>query len=123
SHGGEIFFSRSDDGGKSFSRPLNLSGTEAGDGKGRLTEKQWHNGSLDLAVGDDGVLYAAWTEYEGRLWITRSEDGGESFDEPQQVSGSFDTPARAPALAVDDDHVYLAWTVGESESANIHLSR
>ncbi len=38
-HGGEIFFARSIDGGKTFSDPINLSNTIAGDGKGRLTRR------------------------------------------------------------------------------------
>src|SRR3569623_2138207 len=37
SHGGEILFARSIDGGVSFSPPLNLSNSKGGDGKGRLT--------------------------------------------------------------------------------------
>ena len=61
SHGGEIYFARSTDGGRSFSDPLNLSNTPAGDGKGRLTRDLWHNGSLDLVMGPEGNLYAAWT--------------------------------------------------------------
>ena len=67
SHGGEIFFSRSSDGGRSFADPLNLSDSIAGDGKGRLTPRYWHNGSLDLVVGPQRTLYVAWTEYEGSL--------------------------------------------------------
>ncbi|MCH7937702.1 MAG: exo-alpha-sialidase, partial [Proteobacteria bacterium] len=42
-HGGEIFFARSTDGGKTFSDPINLSNTIAGDGKGRLTRRRWDN--------------------------------------------------------------------------------
>ena len=39
SHGGDIFFSRSEDGGASFSAPVNLSNSLAGDGKGRIDRK------------------------------------------------------------------------------------
>jgi hypothetical protein len=66
-HGGEILFARSSDGGKTFNEPINLSNTQAGAGKGRLTRDIWFNGSLDLARSDDGILYAAWTEYYGAL--------------------------------------------------------
>ena len=75
-HGGEIFFARSADGGKTFSDPLNLSNSVAGDGKGRLTKGIWFNGSLDLAMSAEGTLYAAWTEYEGALRFSRSTDLG-----------------------------------------------
>lgn len=124
SHGGEIFFARSTDGGRSFSEPRNLSRTEAGAGKGRLGADYWHNGSLDIALGPDGVIHTAWTEYEGALHVSRSTDGGRSFSTPQRVAGgSGERPARAPSLAVDDDGVVqLAWTVGEDAAADIHLS-
>jgi len=124
SHGGDILFSRSDDNGRSFSQPINLSRSRAGDGKGRINAKVWHNGSLDLAAGPDGVLYAAWTEYEGGLWFSRSEDGGRRFSPPQRIAGGVgDKPARAPSLAVGKDRsVYLAWTTGEDEGADIHVA-
>ncbi len=123
SHGGEIFFARSTDGGASFGDPVNLSRSEAGDGKGRLTRERWSNGSLDLARGPEGHLYAVWTEYEGRLWVSRSTDGGASFSEPVHVAGDDERPARAPALDVDaDGDVHLAWTVGEDAAADIRVS-
>jgi hypothetical protein len=124
SHGGEILFARSTDGGKTFSEAVNLSNSIAGDGKGRLTGRYWHNGSLDLAMDPRGDLYAAWTEYEGNLWFSRSTDGGGSFSKPLRISDGGDAkPARGPALAVAaGGAVHLAWTVGEDESADIRLA-
>lgn len=120
SHGGEILFSHSADRGQTFSTPINLSNTTAGAGKGRLTEERWDNGSLDLARGQGGELYAAWTEYEGALRFSRSLDDGQSFEPPSQLSGSQTQPARAPALATGDGGaVYLAWTVGQDKEADI----
>jgi hypothetical protein len=122
-HGGEAFFAHSDDGGRTFSKPLNLSNTTAGCGKGRLTEEHWHNGSLDLAMMPEGTLLATWTEYQGPLRLSRSTDGGDSFSEPIHVAGSDDRPARGPSLAVGTDGtVHLAWTVGEQPDADIHLA-
>jgi len=124
SHGGEIFFARSTDGGASFGEPINLSRTEAGAGKGRLTRRYWHNGSLDLAVAPDGTVYAAWTEYEGPLRLARSTDSGRSFSEPLRVAGGPDAlPARGPTLAAGADGVvHLAWTVGEDAAADIRYA-
>lgn len=123
SHGGEIFFARSEDGGGSFSSPVNLSNTPAGAGKGRLDPQSWHNGSLALAQGPDRALYAAWTEYEGALQVRRSQDQGHSWDQAVQVAGE-DAPARGPALAVaPDGSIWLAWTVGEDREADIHVAR
>lgn len=123
-HGGEILFARSTDGGRSCDEPVNLSNTIAGAGKGRLTARRWHNGSLDLAMGPEGTLYAAWTEYEGALRFSRSTDGGESFSEPLHVAGGDgDDPARGPALAAGNDGVvHLAWAVGEDPAGDIHLA-
>src|SRR5918995_5071093 len=106
-HGGDILSARSDDGGKMFSKPLNLSNSIAGDGKGRINKDTWHNGSLDLALGSDGALYAAWTEYEGALWVRRSRDGGQTFSDAVRINDT--KPARAPSLAVSKQTLYVAW--------------
>lgn len=125
SHGGDILFARSDDGGRSFSESVNLSNSLGGDGKGRINRQTWHNGSLDLAAGPHGALYAAWTEYDGHLWLSRSMDGGRRFSPPARLAGGAqEPPARAPSLAVGPGGaVYLAWTVGDSEAADIHVAR
>ena len=117
SHGGEILFARSDDGGASFSEPVNLSRSIAGDGKGRITRDLWHNGSLDVVAGADGAVYAAWTEYEGPLRLAVSIDAGRRFSDPIAVHRG--TPARGPSLAIGPDRaLYLAWTDGR-----IHVAR
>jgi hypothetical protein len=123
-HGGEILFARSADGGKTFGKPLNLSNTSAGAGKGRLTKSMWFNGSLDLARSADGTLYAAWTEYEGALRFSRSTDRGGSFSAPALIAGGRgESPGRGPSLAVGrSGEVYLVWTVGEDPSADIHYA-
>lgn len=121
-HGGEAFFARSTDGGLSFAEPLNLSRSRNGDGKGRISEKVWHNGSLDLVVGGDGTIYTAWTEFDGPLWVSRSTDRGATFTPPVRADDRG-KPARAPALAVaGDGTLYLAWTVGDDRSADVRLA-
>jgi hypothetical protein len=125
SHGGDIFFSRSPDGGRYFAKPINLSSSKPGDGKGRITKDIWHNGSFDLVEGLDGAVYVAWTEYEGPLWFTRSTNGGASFSNPVRIAGAAPAkPARAPALATAaDGSVYLAWTLGEDDGADIRIAK
>ena len=120
SHGGDILFARSEDGGRSFSNPENFSDSVAGDGKGRINKDLWHNGSLDLQVSGSNV-YAAWTEYEGALWLRRSRDGGKSFSEKTRIQDA--KPARAPSLSVGQDAVYLAWTVGDDQAADIRVAK
>jgi hypothetical protein len=121
-HGGEIFFARSTDDGASFEPPVNLSRSINGDGKGRIDPKRWHNGSLDLAVAPDGALHAAWTEYDGPLWLAHSTDRGRSFSAPLLVDAGTPHPARGPALAAAGDLVYLAWTVGEDDGADVRVA-
>lgn len=124
SHGGEILFARSTDGGRSFSEPVNLSNTPNGAGKGRLTERYWHNGSLDLATGPEDALYAAWTEYQGPLKLRRSTDAGRAWSDPMIIAGGEgQLPARGPAVTVGpDERVHLAWTVGEDPAADIRYA-
>jgi hypothetical protein len=123
-HGGEALFARSLNGGRTFDAPINLSQSKAGDGKGRLTKQIWHNGSLDLAVGPEGNVYAAWTEYEGRLVLCRSTDAGAHFSDPVHVAGSTARPARGPSLDVDSTGtLHLAWAVGEDPTADVQYVR
>jgi hypothetical protein len=125
SHGGEILFAVSRDGGRSFAPPLNLSRSPEGDGKGRLDRQTWHNGSLDISAAPGGQVLAAWTEYDGRLWTARSDDGGRSFSRPLLVAGDPPArPARAPALAVGaDPAVVLAWATGDDPAGDIQIAR
>lgn len=122
SHGGEMMLARSSDGGRSFAPPLNLSRSPAGDGKGRLTDDRWDNGSYAILAGPGGVVHVAWTAYEGPLWYSRSTDGGASFSAPRQLGGLPRRPARAPSLArAPDGTVYLAWSEGGEPGADIWL--
>jgi hypothetical protein len=125
SHGGDMLLARSGDGARTFGAPLNISSSVGGDGKGRITPEYWHNGSYDLLAAAGGAVFAAWTEYDGPLWITQSSDSGRSFAQALMVAGGpGDKPARAPALALTrDGALLLAWTQGDNPSAAIHLAR
>jgi hypothetical protein len=124
SHGGDILFARSDDGGASFAEPVNISSSVGGDGKGRINRDIWHNGSFDLVAGANGVLYATWTEYDGPLWFSRSTNGGKSFSRAQRIGGDNARPARSPSLALGPNRtVYLAWTTGDDPAADIHVAK
>ncbi len=120
SHGGETFLATSRDGGATFDTPKNLSRSRNGDGKGRITHDVWHNGSHALAVSERGDVYAAWTEFDGPLWLARSHDRGVTFTPPQRIAEK--QPARAPALVATGDVVYLAWSVGDDAMADLRLA-
>jgi hypothetical protein len=121
-HGGEIFFARSVDGGHTFEPAWNLTTSIEGEGKGRFNAEAWHNGSLDITVDTDGVICTAWTDYEGTLTFRRSRDGGRTFDPNVVVAKGGKIPARAPSLAVRNGTIYVAWTVGETDHADIHVA-
>jgi hypothetical protein len=125
SHGGDILFARSEDNGTSFAAPVNLSNSVGGDGKGRINRDVWHNGSFDLVASADGKLYAAWTEYDGPLWFSRSTDGGKTFSRPARIADVDPAkPARGPTLALGaDGTLYVAWTVGEDQAADIRVAK
>jgi hypothetical protein len=124
SHGGEILTASSVDGGVSFAPSKNLSRSKEGDGKGRINHEVWDNGSFDIVAAPGGVVLAAWTEFNGRLWCTRSGNGGRDFDKPVLVAGDPPaSPARGPALAVGKNGaVALAWAVGEEPAGDIHIA-
>jgi hypothetical protein len=122
-HGGEIFFSRSLDGGHTFTLPVNLTGSIEGEGKGRFDSERWHNGSLDITVGNDDVIYTAWTDYEGTLTLRRSRDSGQTFEPEVVIAKGGAIPARAPSIAAANGMVYVAWTIGETNDAAIRVAR
>lgn len=123
SHGGDIYFARSTDGGRRFSAPLNLSSSIGGDGKGRLSREHWDNGSLDLVRDAAGTLLAAWSEYDGALWFSRSQDDGASFSSALRVGGSDELPARGPTLArAPDRSLHIVWASGEHGRATLLLA-
>lgn len=123
SHGGEIHFARSRDRGATFEPWINLSRSKNGDAKGQIDDDTWDNGSLDLALARDGTLLAAWTEFDGPLWVSRSRDHGATFSDPMLVANEPGKPARGPALAFGPDGAaYLAWTVGKDDAADLRLA-
>jgi hypothetical protein len=75
-----IYFSRSTDGGQTFSSPM------------RLTQGQGEEQFADIGVGPNGAVYVTYREIahqkstENRIRIVRSTDGGQSFSLPQTVA-------------------------------------
>jgi hypothetical protein len=75
-----VWFTRSTDGGQTFTKPIRLTGGQA--------EEQF----ADIAIGPDGAVYVTYREIahqkstENRIRIVRSTDGGQTFSAPTTVA-------------------------------------
>lgn len=75
--------------------------------------------AADASFGGDGTLYVSYVTLQGlanapqALWLTRSEDGGETFSEPAKVAGPLSFQARVVADPSIDGRVYLTWLAAE----------
>jgi len=129
-----IYFSRSTDGGLTFSKPMRL--TEG------LAEEQF----ADMAIGPQGAIYLTYREIahqsstENRIRIVRSTDAGVAFSDPTTVASidPFDSTDFGPdtcgdgpfacdngltyarfsslsAVAADADGVHVVWSARDAD--------
>jgi hypothetical protein len=129
-----VFFSRSTDGGSTFSKPIRLT-------KG-LAEEQF----ADIAIGPQGAVYVTYREIahqkstQNRVRIVRSTNGGQSFSAPRTVASidPFDSTDYGPdtcgdgpfactsgltyarfsslsAVAADADGVHVVWSARDGD--------
>jgi hypothetical protein len=102
-----IYFTRSTDGGTTFSTPAPVNGASG-------------NAVLPNVVADrNGNLVVAWYDVSGTFVVgwSRSTNAGTSFSTPVPV---YDAPTvfARPGLAIDSkNNAYLAWTQQTSSSA------
>ena len=110
----DAYYSRSNDGGATFSAPLNLSQ----DGSGAASE------AAPLAVDSSGNIYVVWQRNAGQILFTRSSDGGGGFSASQVVSGSLQ--AQLASLALDTaGNINVAFTaaIQGNSYGDIYLTR
>lgn len=76
----------------------------------------------DAAFASDGTLYVVYVMLSGRgnspgsVWLTSSDDGGETLSEPHRVAGEL---AFQVGLAVDPrepEHLYVTWLDAENSA-------
>jgi hypothetical protein len=129
--GDQIFFSRSTDGGASFSNPLPIS---PGFNNNHVGGRQ----GAAVKVGPDGTVYVAWLDTVNKQAVERlsiSHDGGKTF--PKQnitvatVTDDFVNPAPGSSFRQDartfpsfsiapDDTLYVAWSNRTGDPTNGH---
>lgn len=99
----QAFYSRSTDGGLTFSDPINLSNNHS---------RNIHK-TFVVAAGD--MVYVAYNSESGarrQVFLVTSEDGGLSFSQPQQVSRADNSKGRAhsPAMVADSrGRLHIVW--------------
>lgn len=116
SAGSDIFFSRSIDGGQSFSMPMNLS------------ERVGYSAGVRLEVDPAGTLYVVWTDDAPGAWevmFRRSEDGGLTFSRRKRLSGSDGAASTIPEIATGSaGRIFVTWSeYGPKESILLTRSR
>jgi hypothetical protein len=130
--GVQIEFSRSTDGGQTWSVPLPLSQAHNNNAVGG------RQGS-EIAVGPDGTVYVVWSDAAFRQSVERmaiSHDGGASFgpskviapapsDFPAALPGaSFRLSPTFPAISAGPDgNVYVTWTNYLNGHGTVQLTR
>jgi hypothetical protein len=112
--GGSAFFSRSTDGGMTFSAT-----TEFAPASG-LTSS-----SIQLVVEPDGALDIVWLDLlRANLWAERSTDGGANFSPPVKVWTTSGDIASLVAKPGADGQVYVFWTqIASATQCNVLFSR
>ena len=123
--GTPIYFSRSMDGGASFSTPYEISDPGYSSNQGSLP-----------VVGSGGILYIAWFNYNtGGIRMAKSTNGGQSFGTPFPVASVNEIPSPLPGgafrdnsfptMAVDqtNGNVYVAWSDYRNGDADIYFTR
>ena len=75
----QMFFSRSTDGGKTWSKPI-----EIDHHRGLPRDDNGADEGFEGVVGPDGTLYAVWADGD-HILLTISHDGGATFDAPRSI--------------------------------------
>ena len=107
----DIYFAKSEDGGKTFGLPLDISNTPGASG--------WPQ------ISADGNVYVSWvdnTPGKFDIYIAKSTDDGNSFESPVDVNenghGSWFNQ-----MSASPDTVYLAWQGSGNQSSNIMFAK
>ncbi len=89
-------------------------------GPGRLDVSQGQVGCVDVALGDNGTIYAAWIQNDTpygdedgwEVFFTRSTDSGATFSAPLNIS-QYPQKSWCPRMALDaSGTIYIVWAEG-----------
>jgi hypothetical protein len=103
-----VFYTRSADGGQTFSRPVAL-------GVAKFSQPA----HVQMALGSHGEVVVAWddgTREVPQIVVRISRDGGQTFG-PGNPASEPDRSATFPVLALTDSTITVAWSEESAESA------
>ena len=95
----DIFFSKSTDGGNSFTDPKNISNTSG-------------YSIISPIVTDGKNIFVAWGDSKSNsrsILLTNSTDGGETFSKPKLIS-HIEGVSDSPSIAYDNESLYVTWS-------------
>ena len=98
----EIYYSRSTDGGVTFSDSINLSNTAGTSGVPVVANS---GNNVYIAWADSGSLPASSSE----TLLRKSTDNGATFESTINLSNSNFINSGKPSLVAFDNNVYIAW--------------
>lgn len=107
-----IYFSRSTDGGTTFSQPMNLANTVA------------DSANPQIAVDANNNIHVLWANRDVTFGIfyTRSTNGGASFSQPVDID-AHTTESFAPQFAIDaSGNVYVVWDTFVGSQLDVFFS-
>jgi BNR repeat protein len=113
--GSAIMFSRSTDGGQTFSAPKRVSP----DGAGEAFEAH-------IATDNSGNIHITWvSESEGdlRAIYSRSTDGGQTFSAPIEVSEGSGSEVHKPLLTTFRNTIYIAFHTEGGRKRQVFLAK
>lgn len=95
----EIYFVKSNDSGKNFSTPINLSND-----KGASVDSQ-------IAASHNNVYVTWWDNTTGNweVFIAKSTNGGKTFVSPIDISNSPNASSVGARIAAQGSNVYITW--------------
>ena len=125
----DVMFSKSEDGGLSFSPPIKLNTDETGH----------HNWFATMSVAPNGRIDVVWLDTRddsnnllSRLYYTFSEDQGVTWSTNEPLSPSFDSTIGWPQqqkmgdyfdMVSDNEYAHLAWANTINGGQDVYYSR
>lgn len=124
----DVFFSKSDDGGKTFENKLNLSDNISASFNPWIAKSKnnlyvvWNDGGwsevVDFGNGDKRIIDVITGQMD--IILAKSRDGGESFDTINITNTT--TRSWNPRIAAQGSNIYIVWNESGQKTTDIYFS-